>query len=82
MNVCFVPLVYFCYPETRGLSLEKIDSIFEGNQGRGIDALTQGVRYSVKLSKGEILLDAPLADGDNSQKGERDGKTAHMEVEV
>jgi hypothetical protein len=40
-------MVYFLYPETRGLSLEQIDYIFEG-KGRGWSCLTQGVRESVK----------------------------------
>lgn len=40
-------MVYFLYPETRGLSLEQIDHIFEG-KGHGWNCLTQGVRESVK----------------------------------
>lgn len=40
-------MVYFLYPETKGLSLEQIDHIFEG-QGQGWSCLTQGVRESIK----------------------------------
>ena len=29
-NFCFLPLIYFFYPETRNLSLEQIDRLFTG----------------------------------------------------
>ncbi|CAK1363008.1 unnamed protein product [Cercospora beticola] len=29
-NACFLPLIYFFYPETRNLSLEQIDRLFTG----------------------------------------------------
>ncbi|KAL1610619.1 hypothetical protein SLS60_002289 [Paraconiothyrium brasiliense] len=42
LNFAFVPLVYFCYPETSNLTLEEIDWLFyEGNV----------VRRSVRISK-------------------------------
>jgi hypothetical protein len=41
-NLAFVPLVYFCYPETANLTLEEIDYLFT-NPDKG----------AVKLSKGE-----------------------------
>ncbi|KAK4106417.1 hexose carrier protein [Parathielavia hyrcaniae] len=31
-NFCFVPLVYFLYPETQNLSLEQIDRLFTGDK--------------------------------------------------
>ncbi|GAB1217460.1 hypothetical protein ATERTT37_006699 [Aspergillus terreus] len=31
-NFCFLPLIYFCYPETRHLSLEHIDRLFTGEK--------------------------------------------------
>lgn len=40
-------MVYFLYPETKGLHLEQIDHIFEG-RAQGLECLTQGVRESVK----------------------------------
>ncbi|GAW14675.1 hypothetical protein ANO14919_040780 [Xylariales sp. No.14919] len=32
LNAFFLPLIYFFYPETRNLSLEQIDKLFEGNK--------------------------------------------------
>lgn len=31
-NFCFIPLIYFFYPETRNLSLEHIDRLFTGEK--------------------------------------------------
>ncbi|KAK8113419.1 hypothetical protein PG984_013945 [Apiospora sp. TS-2023a] len=31
-NICFLPLIYFFYPETRNLSLEQIDKLFTGDK--------------------------------------------------
>lgn len=31
-NAFFLPLIYFYYPETRGLSLERIDRLFTGGK--------------------------------------------------
>lgn len=41
-NFSFIPLVYFLYPETKGLHLEQVDHIFEGKTG-----ITQGVHESI-----------------------------------
>lgn len=31
-NFCFLPLIYFAYPETQWLSLEQIDKLFTGDK--------------------------------------------------
>lgn len=46
-NFSFIPMVYFLYPETKGLHLEQIDHLFEG-KAEGLGCLTQGVRESIK----------------------------------
>lgn len=35
LNLSFIPLIYFCYPETNNLTLEEIDFLFtkDGNTG-------------------------------------------------
>ncbi len=44
-NFAFVPLVYFCYPETANLTLEEIDYLFI-NPDKG------AVKLSKELAKG------------------------------
>jgi hypothetical protein len=39
-NLAFIPLVYFCYPETANLSLEEIDYLFT-NPDRGAVELSR-----------------------------------------
>ena len=31
-NFCFLPLIYFFYPETRNLTLEQVDLLFTGEK--------------------------------------------------
>ncbi|KAI1418916.1 hexose carrier protein [Xylaria sp. FL1777] len=58
-NILFLPLIYFFYPETRNLSLEQIDKLFDGNKiklhwtpqlGETGD-FVQGTSLSKRLSK-------------------------------
>ena len=48
-NFAFVPLVYFCYPETANLTLEEIDYIFaEPDKG--------AVKWSLEMRKERLRL--------------------------
>jgi len=50
-NAAFIPLVYFCYPETSNLTLEEIDYLFikEGRHGvRALTGASQPVQESLK----------------------------------
>lgn len=35
INACFLPPIYFFYPETAGLSLESVDRLFASGNGYG-----------------------------------------------
>ncbi|KAF7543473.1 hypothetical protein G7Z17_g10719 [Cylindrodendrum hubeiense] len=63
-NFCFIPMIYFLYPETRFLSLEQIDKLFTGDKvklhwdnsmgvpgdapAKGLDVETAGVEHEEK----------------------------------
>ena len=68
-NISFVPMVYFLYPETRGLTLEQIDHIFAGHK----QGLTQGVKESTSMPRFQdgLLHPTHVATGasDDSEKG-------------
>lgn len=49
-NFLFVPLVYFCYPETANLTLEEIDYIFA-------DESKNSVKWSKELRKRKLAGD-------------------------
>ncbi|EME40962.1 hypothetical protein DOTSEDRAFT_91026 [Dothistroma septosporum NZE10] len=51
LNLSFIPLIYFCYPETSNLTLEEIDFLFtkDGNTGlRKFTRRAQPVQESLK----------------------------------
>lgn len=31
LNACFVPVIFFFFPETKGLELEAVDALFSGD---------------------------------------------------
>ncbi|KAH0382679.1 putative MFS sugar transporter, partial [Aureobasidium melanogenum] len=48
-NLAFIPLVYFCYPETSNLTLEEVDYLFVKEGSKGIHKFT-GPSQPVKVS--------------------------------
>lgn len=60
-NLAFIPLVYFCYPETTNLTLEEVDYLFvkkeEGGGRKGLQR-TEPVRASLEgdVEKGSEAL--------------------------
>ena len=63
-NFAFVPLVYFFYPETKNLSLEKIDRLFTGEK----------VQMHWQTWMGEDDVE-PFPDSDGTREREDDEKT-------
>lgn len=55
-NFAFVPLVYFCYPETSNLTLEEIDWLF-------MDRTRSSIKIAKDLRKGRAGGGDPLAAG-------------------
>ncbi|KAF8134677.1 general substrate transporter [Mycena galopus ATCC 62051] len=63
-NACWVPLVYIFFPETRGLELEAIDTIFEKG------GITGGV-WGARKKGGRTVENRWLTDGEaQGEKGE------------
>lgn len=44
LNAAWVPLIYFFFPETKGLELEDIDRLFLKSGGREVDVAEQRLR--------------------------------------
>ena len=40
-NLAFIPLVYFCYPETANLTLEEVDHLFTKGGKHGLKEVAQ-----------------------------------------
>jgi MFS family permease len=36
LNACWIPIIYFFFPETKGLELEDVDRLFAKDGGRGL----------------------------------------------
>ncbi|KAE8358943.1 hypothetical protein BDV27DRAFT_168961 [Aspergillus caelatus] len=58
-NFCFIPLIYFFYPETRNLTLEQIDHLFTGEKVKLHWHASMGVAGDAERRVGE--KDAELA---------------------
>lgn len=53
LNFAFVPLVYFCYPETSNLTLEEIDWLFLGGEQEGAVQMSKRVAKQHGWGDGE-----------------------------
>lgn len=63
-------MVYFLYPETKGLHLEQVDHIFEGKTG-----ITQGVRESIHSP---LFVDMEDASRARTTAGARDEEKSYV----
>ncbi|KAK1065059.1 hypothetical protein LTR33_011910 [Friedmanniomyces endolithicus] len=74
-NSAFVPLVYFCYPETKNLTLEDVDHLFTAGGKHGATALTAPSQPVQESFKAQALED------DEKMAGREGGLSAkHAEV--
>ncbi|CAK4030376.1 Myo-inositol transporter 1 [Lecanosticta acicola] len=77
LNFAFIPLVYFCYPETSNLTLEEVDFLFTKGGNTGLKSWTrksQPVQESlrpVEETKREKDLEKGRALGGDGEKFER-----------
>jgi hypothetical protein len=80
LNLSFIPLIYFCYPETKGVTLEQMDHIFIG-KGTGLSALTQGVKESIYVKR-HYPQEIENIDEESGieEKGRKDAQQMHVEV--
>lgn len=67
-NLAFIPLVYFCYPETSNLTLEEVDYLFVKEGRKGVHQLTgpsEPVQASLKddVEKGTAAMHLEIARG-------------------
>ena len=72
-NLAFIPLVYFCYPETSNLTLEEVDRLFIAGGSHGIKKVTSP---SVPVQES---LKAP--DDDEKMVGLSHPPAEHVEAE-
>lgn len=69
-NFAFVPLVYFCYPETANLTLEEIDYIFAEPDKSSVKWSLEMRRERVKHGRRESMV------GYSSRRASMAGSTA------
>ncbi|GAB1736581.1 hypothetical protein NU219Hw_g8208t1 [Hortaea werneckii] len=86
-NLAFIPLVYFCYPETSNLTLEEVDHLFTKEGHKGIKQFTRKSRPVLESLSGEVRqmsISHSIGDrkgGMDAEKGfgSQEG-TEHVEV--
>lgn len=83
-NFLFVPLVYFCYPETANLTLEEIDYIFADENKSTVKWSLEMRKEKLRSNRKKSFVDVggvarrasgagPIdADGEGTLRGSRD----------
>lgn len=54
-TACFVPIIYFFFPETRGLALEDVDRLFATSEGRAILNVEDDKTKTTHVEKSQVL---------------------------
>lgn len=79
-NFAFVPLVYFCYPETANFTLEEIDSLFTV-PGKSAISVAKQLKNEGKVGWGRGDDVSSLENGDSRTAviNEKPVEVQHME---
>ncbi|KAK3678088.1 hypothetical protein LTR78_002183 [Recurvomyces mirabilis] len=73
-NLAFIPLVYFCYPETSNLTLEEVDHLFTKDGKHGLKEVAQ-------LQPTQPVVESRKAhDDDEKMVGMEQGSREHVET--
>lgn len=82
-NLAFIPLVYFCYPETANLTLEEIDFLFT-NPEKGAVNLSIELNKERKRGVRRSFVDTSLARRASSTGAEKsiNGEESHQYEKV
>ena len=51
LNTCWVPIIFFFFPETKGLELEAVDALFSGDAPMGPLVLEKGGSETVTYAE-------------------------------
>lgn len=82
-NLAFIPLVYFCYPETSGLTLEAVDYLFIKEGRKGLHQFTgpsEPVRASISDDVDvERAARQELRADQEKKRMDSDGGVGHVE---
>lgn len=81
-NLAFIPLVYFCYPETSNLTLEEVDGLFTEEGKKGLSQITGPSAPVVISQEKQAVGDEEKGTGagslhvenESSGQGSEDGK--------
>ena len=76
-NLAFVPLVYFCYPETANLTLEEMDYLFTNKEKSAVKVSKElRAERKGKQRNASFVTGAAVAD---TEKGANERSIEHLE---
>ena len=81
-NLAFIPLVYFCYPETSNLSLEEVDHLFTKEGKKGWHQFTSPAQPVIESLSGGAVRQMSVTGGfDTARKRSSDEEKGNGSVE-